>query len=158
MAVTTEYSDVATGQRTGSPAVDSDLFSGRIVQVTFAFTQGPAAGDALSLAVLCRTPTGRARFLSLHSWMRHSALGVARLLSLGWLAYVDERGVQQAQNLTGITSALDVAAIGVKHVGLTTTPGQSFLFETPRWLVAQVTGGTIPAGATLSGTFEFAQG
>lgn len=158
MAVTTEYSDVATGQRTGSPAVDSDLFSSRVVAVTFSFTQGAAAGDANSLAVLCRTPTGRSRFLSFQSWFRHSAWGAARLVSLGWLAYVDERGVQQAQNLTGICSALDVAAIGAKQVGLVITGGQSFLFETPRWLVAQVTGGTVPAGATLSGTFEFAMG
>lgn len=158
MAETTTYSDVAQSQKTGSPAVESDLFSGRVVCVTFQAVQGAAAGDANSLVVLCQTPTGRSRLLSLQSWLRHSAWGTARLVSLGWLAYVDAHGVTQVANLTGITSGLDVAAAGVKQVGLSTTPGQSFLFETPRWLVAQVTGGTIPAAATLSGTVLFAMG
>lgn len=157
MAVTTEYSDVATAQRSATATVESDLFSSRVVQVTFGHTQA-VVGDANSLIVLCQTPPGRCRLLSFQSWLRHSAWGTARLLSLGWLAYVDERGATQVQNLTAITSGLDVAAIGAKHVGLAITGGQSFLFETPRWLVAQCTGGTIPVGATLSGTLFFGLG
>lgn len=157
MAVTTEYSDIATAQRSASQTVEADLYSGRVVPVTFQFTQGVAAGDVNSLAVLFQTPT-QARLLALQSWLRHSAFGAARVLSLGWLAYVDEHGATQVADYDGLTSALDVAAVGVKQVGLTPTPGISHFFATPRWLVAQVTGDTIPAGATLSGTFLFALG
>lgn len=157
MAVTTEYSDVATAQRSASLTVDSDLYSGRVVPITFSFTQGAAAGDVNSLAVLFQTPT-QARLLALQSWLRHSAFGAARLLSVGWLAYTDEYGDPQVADYDGLTSALDVALAGVKQVGLTPTAGISHFFATPRWLVAQVTGDTIPAGATLSGTFLFALG
>lgn len=157
MAVTTEYSDVATAQRSPSLTVDADLFSSRVLSVTFQFTQSAAPGDINSLCVLFQTPAN-ARLLSQQSWLRHSAWGTARLVSVGWLAYTDEYGDTQAANLTGITSGLDVAAAGTKQVGLSVTPGQSFLFTTPRWLVAQVTGGTVPAAATLSGTFQFALG
>ena len=158
MAVTLEYSDVALAQRSGNPPVESDLYTDRVVAITWQFTQGVAAGDINSQAVLFRSPTGRSRFLSLLSWMRHDALGAARLVNLGWLAFIDERGVPRSQNLVGITANLDVAAAGLKHVGLTPTPGASFLFETPRWLVATVVGGTIPAGSNLSGCFMFAMG
>ena len=157
MAVTTEYSDVATAQRSATQTVEADVWSSRVIAVTFSHTQ-QVVGDANSVIVLFRTPTGRSRFLSFQSWFRHSAWGTARLVSLGWLAYVDEYGATQAQNLTAIASALDLAASGTKHVGLNITGGQSFLFETPRWIAAQVTGGTVPVGATLSGTFELVLG
>jgi hypothetical protein len=158
MAVTTEYSNVAAAQRSATQTVASDLFSSRVVQVTFSFTQPSPAGDANSVAVLFQTPTGRCRLLAHQSTIKHSAFGAARLLSLGWLAYTDEHGEGQAASLTGICSGIDVALAGTVALGPLVTIGADFLFETPRWLAAQCTGATLPVGGQLTGTFLLALG
>lgn len=158
MAITNELSDQAKKVVATPPLnVATHEWHGRVRQAYFNFTQGAAAGDANSTAQLIYLPNRPVRLLMADSWVYHSAFGAARLLDIGWAAYEDKDGNQVAEDLDGLAAGLDVAAAGTKTpqgvVGGAET--KVFLSKGGVWIMAQVRGGTIPAGAQLEGVFKY---
>ena len=90
MAVTTENS-TQLDNHDASPVVKNTVGdeSGKFRMARFNFTQGAAAGDAGSLAYLVKIPAGRVRVILHQSRIAFSAMGAARTMDVGWLAYVD---------------------------------------------------------------------
>lgn len=158
MAVTDQFSNIRTAERDSASTVTSDMQSSREETKVFTFTQA-GVGDANSTIELFTTPPGRSQIIASKCSTRNSAYGAARVMSFGWRAFVDAQGVTQAANLTGLGSAIDVAAASRKVLADAPTGAiNSLVFETQRVLVAQVTGGTIPDLATLTGEWTFLLG
>jgi hypothetical protein len=158
MAETQEESDLLINIEATPPKFNrrSKSGAGTILEV-FEFTQGVAAGDANSTIRVCKLPAG-ARYISHLSRIRHSAFGTSRVLSFGWEAYLKPDGTTQAASLTGLGTALDVAAAGTKVLNDATGALESRVFEGPAVLTFQCTGGTIPAGATVKGVIAYTLG
>jgi hypothetical protein len=114
--------------------------------------QGAAAGDANSTYELFDFPPGRIRIIPWLSRYKSSALGAARLMSLGFGAYSPGASVADvAQNLTELFSAIDVsAAVVAGFPQVVASPFKLDYFSVGGIrVIAQITGGTIPAAATL---------
>lgn len=121
----------------------------------FELTATAAAGDALSTIDLCDLPPGAVRVLPNLSRISASAFGAGRTLTIGHQAY-DKRtpdldNYSEALDLDAFTpAALDVS--GATNSIPVSTQIKYDLYSTAGVRVtAQVVGGTIPQGATLSG-------
>lgn len=123
--------------------------------VPFTFTQGAAAGDATSTAQLAFLEGGRFVVLPKLSFIDWSAFGAARVLDIGLSAYTDEDGNTVAAAPTAFDEDIDVSAAGRAAMGsdIAAVTGGRFLVKSRSGvtIVATVAGGTIPAGATLTG-------
>lgn len=87
-----------------------------------------------------------------------SALGASRILNLGTQEYVDKDGTTQATAITALSTGIDVsAAVNCKLLGSDATSGTygtGFYLNGRTDILAQVTGGTIPNGATIKGLLK----
>lgn len=121
----------------------------------FTCVQGSAAGDAPSTFRVCKLPA-YARYLAPESRVRFSAYGAARVLSFGWEAHRDaQTGAAIDADLTGLGTGLDVSAAGVATLDSLTSAVDDKEFQGEVVLVARCTGGTLPAGATLTGQIAY---
>jgi hypothetical protein len=86
------------------------------------------------------------------SFIRFSAFGAGRTLSIGWEAYLDKDGTTVAASAAGLNSAADVSAAGVLNVGTVITVGyKDFESRNGIWISSTVAVATIPVGATIDG-------
>lgn len=110
------------------------------------------AGDATSVQRLQWIPPGTYRLHRDLSFVRFSAFGAGRTLSIGWEAYQDKDGVTVAASAAGLCSAVDVSAVGVTNVGIAIATGyKDFESKGGIWISSTVAVATIPAGATIDG-------
>lgn len=158
MAVVNENSTLyanqtATGAQTFSHPTTAH---GRKRFVQFSFTR-TTQGDAGSLCNLCKLPPGKVRVLLNESQLSSSALGAARTMDTGWLAYNDPDGAAVAADPNGLDSAVDVSSAAVFAPTGTVGGLETYLFESRDGvtLTAQVNGGTWDAAETLDGYFTY---
>lgn len=162
MAVTAEKSTQVTNMEATPPVklAPSELH-GRVRIAYFAFTQGAAAGDANSTADLVKIPPGKnIRVLKNLSRVTCSALGAARVLDVGHTGYTNVDGTAVAAAADVLLDGGDVSAAATLAMGAGTnalTANDAFLINARSEVTLQgkVTGGTIPAGATLNGYFMY---
>lgn len=156
MAVTNEAADLVLNLEASPPKLnDNTLSRAHLVMERFSFTQGAAAGDANSTIRAVKLPP-RARYCAAFSWVRFSAFGTARVLSLGWEAYRDPISQEtEPPSLTGLGTALNVAAAGTAFLSSLTGAVDDKEFTGEVILAFQCTGGTIPAGATVAGIIAY---
>jgi hypothetical protein len=110
------------------------------------------AGDATSVQRLQFIPPGMYRFKRDLSFVRFSAFGAARVLDIGWEAYVDKDGTAVAASAAGLNNDIDVSAAGGANIGTALTVGyKDFESRDGVWISSTVAGGTIPAAATIDG-------
>lgn len=87
-----------------------------------------------------------------------SALGASRVLNLGLQEYTDRNGATVASAITALLTGLDVSsAVNGQSLNIVTTSGAfpvGFDVNGQSALLAQVTGGTIPNGATIKGILK----
>lgn len=151
MAVTQQKSLQITNSETRPIILAATTDShGRQRVARFDFSQTVAAGDATSQAELHDLPAGRLRLLEIVYSV--SALGAARLLAFGHLGLVDGNTVTVADP-DAFAAAIDASA-AVKGRVLV---DQLVVSDLAVRLTAQVTGGTLPVGATLSGWATYVQ-
>jgi hypothetical protein len=150
MAVVNENSAQANAILTGKMlAAHKD--QARVLELVFNHTQ-VVAGDATSEQKLVKIPAGIFRFHRTLSNIFFSAFGAARVLDIGWLAYVDKNGTAVAASANGLNDNIDVSAAGTAIIGLAIAVGyKDFESRDGVWITSTVAGGTIPAGATLDG-------
>lgn len=160
MAVTTEnsdqYANLVASPRVHNPTHHSH---GRLRFQFFEFTQGSSAGDAGSIARLCKLPAGKVRLFLPLSRIYFSAMGTSRTMDLGWEAYSDDDGGDAvAADENGLDDGVDVSAAGSVNPGGTIGTHETKLFESEDGVVltAQINDGTIPAAATISGYVVYA--
>lgn len=153
MAITNESSAELTKQE----AVPTDFLNprelhGRMRIARFAFTQGAAAGDANSTERLIKLPAGKVRVFLALSRIANSDFGVARVLDLGWEAY-KTAGVAVAASAQGLDASQAVTPAGSYSPVGTVGGDETYEFESDNGvvIVGRVTGGTIPAAATIKG-------
>lgn len=124
----------------------------RFQEITFTKVGAGADGDDIRLIKL---PPGRVTLLGGKlSFLRFSAFGASRVWKLGYLAYKNKLGVDVAQSLSAIQSAVDISAAVETHLLLAAQAAfGSITFESLSGvtLIGEVTGGTIPDGATIGG-------
>lgn len=129
--------------------------------VPFTFTQGAAAGDIGSTMKLAFLEGGRFVILPKLSFIDWSAFGAARLLDVGLAAYQDETDTTVAAQPNLFDDDVDVSAAGRAALGsdVLALTGGRYLVKTRGGasIIATVAGGTIPAGATLTGYFAVAR-
>jgi hypothetical protein len=157
MAVTNESSDILEVAESSTRQLNDNTKSrAHLLLERFEFTQGAAAGDANSTIRVCKLPA-RARYLSAYSWIRFSAFGASRVLSLGWEAYRNPKDPANPFTLDvdGLGSALDVSSAGTALMSALTNAVDDKEFVDDVVLAFQCTGGTIPAGATVSGQIAY---
>jgi hypothetical protein len=158
MAVTTEYStEYAAAVNATQTPVMVNQWHGRLRIQTFNFTQGAAAGDATSLAVLCKLPPGKCRIILPLSYVGASAMGTSRTMDLGHLAYSDLDGDAVAADPDDLDADIDVSAATTTTPGGTLGAGENKLYESQDGvsITAQINDGTIPAAATITGFFAY---
>jgi len=126
---------------------------GRMRCMFFDFTQGAVAGADGSTARLFKLPAGKVRLILPLSRMHHSAFGASRVLNLGWEAYKNLAGADVLADPDGLDAAVDVSAAGNFTPAGTLGTHETLLFESQEGVViaAEITGGTLLAGAELSG-------
>lgn len=150
MAVTNEKSpqvnaiDVAGA----APLGPGDI--GKVYGYFGGFTQGAAAGDATSTMDLLYLPAGKYRIVGRNSYIRFSAFGASRTLSVGHTGYTTHEGTPVGASANVFASAVDVSAAGSAALLADT------LIDTrvPVKVQASVAGGTIPAAATIGCMIE----
>jgi hypothetical protein len=150
MAVTEENSTQVGRSLSVPPEMnDAQEDGGRARIKAFDFTQGAAAGDANSVQVLAKMPAGKVRVL--RAVLVCSAFGASRVLSLGHGAYKNASNATVVRDEDKFAASIDVSGAATKTAEINTVIDNrgGFLF------LAQVTGGTIPAGATLNGYVEY---
>lgn len=130
---------------------------GKIRIMHFDLPATTVVGDATSTIELGLLPPGRVRILLDLCKIKHSAFGAARTLTVGHRAYQTRPtgNAPEAEALAAFTApALDVSAAGVKVMD--TDPLKYDVYSVAGVMaVAQVLGGTIPVGATLSGYITY---
>lgn len=107
-------------------------------------------GTTIDLAIL---PPGRVRVVPHLCRLTASAFGAARTLAIGHRAYSardNESAVIEALNASAFAAALDVSA-AVAAIPFSTVLKYDLYSKGGVTIHATVAGGTIPAGATLSG-------
>jgi hypothetical protein len=164
MAVTTENS-IEYGRSLSSATVKNEAGQdgGRLTIKRFTFTQGAAAGDAESFQNLVKIPPGVWYMLCPLSFIQWDAFGAARVLDIGWTAYVTPDGTAVAADEDGIETVIDVSAAGQQSGlgdGVAVGVGRCIRFASRDGVTIQANneGGTIPAGTKLSGYFILAGG
>lgn len=151
MAVTTERGvTLQTQEGTATTALNPIQLSCTARVQPFSFTQGAAAGDANSTMGLCMLPPGRVKVLGIY--LANSAFGASRVLDVGTEAYTSLAGATVAAAASTFWNDLDVAASGGRYVEF----NQDYDSKAGVVLTSLVTGGTIPAAATLSGYVLYA--
>lgn len=117
------------------------------------------AGDATSTVDLCKLPPGKLRILPKLSWLKSTAFGAGRTLSVGFAAYNDSAGAAVAADPTALLSALDVsAAINASNLGapVANTAQKYDVYSQGGILIrARVNVDTIPVNTTLEGYIAF---
>lgn len=115
------------------------------------------AGDANSIAKLCKLPPGRVRVLPCLSRVTSSALGAARTLDIGHAAY-NKRGdfgeAQEPLNYEAFIANMDVSG-AVAAAAFSTVLKYDVYSVAGVDIWARVQGGTWPIGATLSGLIAY---
>ncbi len=151
MAVTNENSNEFKDQ-VANPVVHAAAteLTGRIRVAKFTFVQGAAAGDANSTIELIKLLVGRIRVLEID--FKTSAFGASRVASVGHRAATALDGITAiAENLSAFASGIDFSAAAASktysNVLVSSLEGLT--------LVAQITGGTIPIGATVEGFISY---
>jgi hypothetical protein len=160
MAVTQEQSDQIENQEATPPVMTGvDTLRGKLKILRFTFTQGAAAGDAGSLAELVKVPAGVVRVFLASSRITCSALGAARTMDIGWLAYVDTDGDAVAADPNGLDDGVDVSLAVTFNPTGTIGEDETKLFESNGGvtLTAQVNDATLIASATINGYFVYVQ-
>lgn len=154
MAVVNENSNlyanqVATGAQTFS---HPSSLHGRKRIAWFDYTR-TTVGDASSLVNLVKLPPGRVRVFLNETVFSSSALGAARTMDTGWLAYNDPDGAAVAADPNGLDDGVDVSSAAVFSPTGTVGGEETYLFQSRDGvtLTAQVNDGTWPAAATLQG-------
>lgn len=154
MAATTQKSTQLTN-RDASPLVRNlatDV-GGKLRIMLFNFTQS-GAGDAGSVAQLCKLPAGRHRILCALSRVAFSAMGTSRVLDMGHEAYTDIDGDAVAANDDAFTvTAIDVENAGVSALSSAANSEDTVLIESKEevTIIGTVSGGTFPDADTLDG-------
>lgn len=149
MAVTNQVStQVQRGLNVPPDMNDVQEDGGRVRLKAFDFTQ-VGVGDANSTVALVKIPGGKVRVKSFS--LKTSALGASRVASIGASAYKNASNTTVTQNLTAFGSAIDVSAAGWKAGEINSVVESKSGFQ----ILLQVTGGTIPDGATLNGYVEY---
>ena len=154
MAITNEASTQLARVLATPPKVNPvNEWLGKLRIHRFTFTQGAAAGDADSTARLVRLDAGSIRLILPLCRIAHSAFGASRTLDLGWEAYTNVDGSAVVADPDGLDVNQDVSGAGSYNPVGTVGEDETFLFRTRGGVViaARCQGGTIPAGATLSG-------
>jgi hypothetical protein len=153
----TEYAN-----ETAAPPVKCPAYTkgGKKRIAYFSFTQGAAAGDANSLANLCKLPAGKVRVFKTQSEFVCSAFGAGRTLDIGYLAHTKADGTAVAASVDAILDGADVSAAakvicGAGTNALGTDP--TILFDSKEGvsIQAKCLGDTLPVGATLKGFFTY---
>lgn len=162
MAVTNESSAEylkQTDPRTNG-VLDPQNSAQKVYKQEFNFTQGAAAGDDGSGALLLQLPPGRVKFYPLESAIQWSAFGASRVLDVGVAAYVGEDGVTVAAAPVAFDTDIDVSSAGKAKLGSDVAAATGAVFEYNSTegvdVVVLCTGGTIPAAATLKGYLTYA--
>ncbi len=158
--MTQERSDQIVNQEATPPVMTGvDTLRGKLKMLRFSFTQGAVAGAAGSLAELVKIPAGVVRVILPVSRIAFSAMGTARTLDLGWLAYTDTNDAAVAADPNGLDDGVDVSSAGSVSPGGTVGGDETYLFESNGGLTltAQINDGTLPAGATLKGYIFYVQ-
>lgn len=156
MAVTNEKANEIVGPG-GQPLIMNAITKNpRVHRKVFTFTQGAAAGDANSTVDLAQMQPGRVRIFTASSRVATSAFGAARVLNIGHTGYSDLNGTAVAADVDAFHSAADVSAVGAFAPTDEQATGMVEIVSRTGFLIqAQVTGGTIPAGATINGWFDY---
>lgn len=155
MAVVNQNSDQLQAVDFDAPTgkVYPDEWSGKLRIAHFTLTQ-TVAGDATSVQSLVKLPAGRVRILLDKSVIANSAFGTSRVLDIGYAAYTAKDGTETVADPDAFKNDLDVAsAAAAASLAQAAGADPTVLFETRDGLVIQstVSGGTIPANATLKG-------
>jgi hypothetical protein len=116
-------------------------------------TQGAAAGDDGSTVQFLNLPPGRIRILPQLSRVVCSALGAARVLKVGHALYYD-KGIPQddageAADDDALAAGIDVSAAAEKTLAAAPKGKFDIFSRAGVRITGTVTGGTIPAAATL---------
>jgi hypothetical protein len=159
MPVENYLSDLAIADRAGAQVHVIDRHSKlRIHEFEVAASSVTLLGDPLSTFDLHELPLGRIRIYPIMSRLYCSALGAARLMSLGHRAY------SKAEDLAGVItepedpiafgSAIDVSA-AVNGIPFGTLRKFDIVSRRGARIFARVTGGTVPIGATMSGLLMY---
>jgi len=151
MAITTEDS-LEYADQTADPVVKlgNDELQGKVVVAHFDFTQGAAAGDDGSFVNLIRLPGGKIRILKFD--FATSAFGASRVMKIGNTAATNVDGK------AAIAADDDAFAVGLDlALAVDVTDLSDTVIETFDGFDVQgtVTGGTIPAAATLKGYITY---
>lgn len=163
MAVTTEYSTEylkASDPRTYG-RMDPDVTAQKLYVQEFNFTQGGAAGDANSTQGLMYFEPGRYVFFTKLSTLQWSGFGASRVLDVGFSAYTAEDGTSVAVAANSWDDNVDVSSAGIATLGSDVAAGTGGILtiksSSAFSIFATVTGGTIPAAATLNGHIAYAK-
>jgi hypothetical protein len=160
MAVTTEKS-AQINNAEAAPVVLNDNVDvyGKLRVAVFDFTQGAAAGDATSTMDLAVLPHGNIRILPELSHIAFSAFGASRTLDIGFLAYTDWKSAAVVADPNYFATAIDVSSAGAAKFSEALTAPAKPQYRSKDGLTVQATvaGGTIPAGATLTGFIVYVQ-
>lgn len=119
----------------------------------FTFTQGAAAGDANSTADLVELPAGRKRILLTECYVAASAFGASRTLDIGYTAYRDFAGAAVVADVDALLDGRDVSSATGALLTVAAAADPTLLIESANAVVIQAKclGGTLPAGATITG-------
>lgn len=154
---TPEFKDVTDPRTNGGV---SSVYFRDLQYIPFNFTQGAAAGDATSTVDLVYLQRGRYVILPKLSLIRWSAFGSSRVMDIGVKAHTDEAGAAVSDALTRFDDDIDVSAAGSAAMGSNLAAADfSGVYlnvggtsNTDGAIIrCTVTGGTIPAAATLVG-------
>jgi len=162
MAVTTETSTQRSNP-IASPPVMNPAYEdhGRLRVKAFTFTQGAAAGDATSTQGLVKLPPGKGRVYLGLSLLENSAFGASRTLDVGYAAHTQTDGTAVAADPNAFDNAIDVSSLASAALGsdVAAASGKMWEFDSKAGIDigAVVAGGTIPAGATLTGYIVYSQ-
>jgi len=158
MAVVNEDSTLYTNQTTLGAQTFSHptTLHGRKRFATFSYTR-TSAGDAGSLCNMVKLPPGKVRLLLNECRISSSALGAARTMDLGWLAYNDPDGAAVAADPNGLDDGVDVSSAVVFTPGGTIGGLEMKLFESRDGvtLTAQVNDAAWDAAETLDGYITY---
>lgn len=158
MAITNEES-TQVANKSATPPVLNDVCDDRARMrcKRFGFTQGAAAGDAGSTAVLINIPPGKLNIHAALSRIAFSAFGAARTLSIGHSGYTKPDGTVVAAAPGALKAGLDVAAAGSADMTGVVGGDETLQIDskTGTTILATVAGGTIPVAAKLDGQVYF---
>lgn len=154
MAVTTQNSTEYGYQISSPPTkMEANVAYGKMRVYTFNFTQS-GAGDATSLARLIKLPAGKVTVLTGLSRIYSAALGAARTMDIGHLAYQDQDGTAVAADPDDlhadedVSSATDFAPDSATGAGYKTFESRGGVV-----LTAQVNDAALDDTKTIKGFF-----